>query len=173
MKTSFTVLTALCFIASISFSNAQSAASLTTDTLKVWGECGMCKGRIEKAALQAGASAANWNQETKMLQVTYKGGEAASQHIQAAIAAAGHDTKDITAPAAAFEQLPSCCHYQRKDIAVHKVKGACCADPTAKCMQADGCCKDGKCAHSDKDACKDMKMCKDKAVANLKRSFKK
>jgi len=158
------LLSALCYILSIFSLQAQSASTgVQTDTLQVWGECGMCKGRIEKAALQAGATSADWNQDTKKLLVSYKGSNSTSQQIQQAVANAGHDTRDITAPAAAYEKLPSCCHYQRKDAGASKMKDGCCADMSATCKAGDSCCKDGKCAHNDKKACKDMTMCKDKA----------
>jgi hypothetical protein len=35
----------------------------------------MCKKTIEKAALEAGATAASWNTETKVLQLSYKNGK--------------------------------------------------------------------------------------------------
>jgi len=42
------------------------------ETIKVWGNCGMCKKVIETAALKAGASKATWSEETHLLQVSYK-----------------------------------------------------------------------------------------------------
>ena len=46
--------------------NLSYAQSVKNDTIKVWGNCGMCKTKIEKAAKAAGASTANWNEETKI-----------------------------------------------------------------------------------------------------------
>ena len=47
---------------SISTSTAQTAK---TETIKVWGNCGMCKTTIEKAAKKAGATKATWNEDSK------------------------------------------------------------------------------------------------------------
>ena len=43
-------------------------ASTKTETLKVSGNCDLCKARIEKAAKVDGVSNAEWNAKTKMLQ---------------------------------------------------------------------------------------------------------
>ena len=42
-------------------------AQSKTDTVKVWGNCDECKGKIEKAAKKAGAATANWSDETYLL----------------------------------------------------------------------------------------------------------
>ena len=39
----------------------------TTTKIKVAGNCGMCKGNIEKAAKQAGAVSANWDKAAKII----------------------------------------------------------------------------------------------------------
>jgi len=39
--------------------------------IKVWGNCGKCKTRIEKAAKVKGVKKTFWNMETKMLELTY------------------------------------------------------------------------------------------------------
>ena len=42
-----------------------------TENLKVSGECGMCKKKIEKAAKEGGASYALWDVDTKILTIKY------------------------------------------------------------------------------------------------------
>ncbi len=51
-------------------SNSQSATTKTV-SFKVWGNCSMCKDRIEKAVKSEGASEASWDSKTKMLAVTF------------------------------------------------------------------------------------------------------
>ncbi len=58
----FSIVAVLMAVTSISF------AQTKTETFKVSGNCGMCKTKIEKAAKDAGASSATWNEETKDLQ---------------------------------------------------------------------------------------------------------
>jgi len=91
--------------------NAQSATS-KTETLKVSGNCDMCKARIEKAAKIDGVSKAEWNKDTKMLAVTYNPAKTNADAIGKKVAAAGHDTEKIKAEAKAYDKLPSCCKYR-------------------------------------------------------------
>ncbi len=93
---------------------AQKTPAPKSETLKVWGNCGMCKSTIEKAAKEAGASAAVWNKATKTLKITYAEAITSNTKIQEKIATAGYDTIDLTAPDAAYNDLPECCQYERK-----------------------------------------------------------
>lgn len=94
--------------------NTSTAQGKKTETIKVWGNCGMCKTTIEKAAKTAGAKTADWNEDTKELKVTYAVNKTSSAKIQEAIAASGYDTQDFTATAGAYNRLPGCCKYDRK-----------------------------------------------------------
>lgn len=86
-----------------------------TEEIKVWGNCGMCKKTIEAAALKGGAKVANWNKDTKVLSLEFKEKKTDLQKIQASIANAGYDTQDIAASSDAYNSLPECCQYARKD----------------------------------------------------------
>jgi hypothetical protein len=149
MKTQSFILS-LCTLLFISFSAFAQKAK--TENIKVWGNCGMCKKTIETAAKGAGATEANWNTETKVLAVSYTG-SSNNQKIQKAIAAAGYDTQDFTAPNEAYNNLHECCKYDRKSAAP---SGA--AAPTEKCCEGKDCCKDGKCTMG-KDCCKEGSDC--------------
>lgn len=85
-----------------------------TDSVKVYGNCGMCKDRIEKAAKIDGVKKADWNEDTKMLTVTYNADKVKLDDIQKSVAAVGHDTQNFTAEAAVYKKLPGCCRYDRK-----------------------------------------------------------
>ncbi len=102
-------------IFSFSTSNAQSTK---TETIKVWGNCGMCKTTIEKAAKKAGASKATWNEDSKELKVTYAVNKTSAAKIQEAIAQSGYDTQDFTADIKAYDNLHACCKYDRKEGSV-------------------------------------------------------
>ncbi len=100
------------------FSLAQAKTDGTTsEKIKVWGNCGMCKSHIEKAAKQAGASYAVWNKDTKILAVTFDASKTNNQQIQQQVANAGYDTKDFTANDKAYKALDECCQYDRKAAA--------------------------------------------------------
>ena len=116
MKTHKLVFSVLFTMASVFTLHAQkdSSALPKKETIAVWGECGMCKNKIEKAATTAGATTASWDEDSKQLAVTYYAGKTNSLKIQQGIAAAGYDTKDVNATKAAYEKLPGCCHYERR-----------------------------------------------------------
>lgn len=131
------------------------------ETIRVWGNCGMCKKTIETAATSAGASKASWNEETKELALTYKGKKTSSDKIQQAIAAAGYDTEKLTADNAVYDNLHGCCKYDRKETAAVAENAACCQKGEGK----DTCCKDGTCKNgaeckTESGSCKDKTCCK-------------
>ncbi len=99
-------------ILAINTSFAQNATK--NETIKVWGNCGMCKTTIEKAAKSAGAKTANWNDENKELKVSYALNKTTATKIQQAIANVGYDTQDFTANNAVYNKLHGCCKYDRK-----------------------------------------------------------
>lgn len=91
-----------------------AVAQGSTDTIKVAGECGMCKQRIQKALKTEGIVSAVWNADTKQLTVTYNPAVITNDDIQKKVAAAGHDTEKYAAPDDVYEKLPACCLYERK-----------------------------------------------------------
>ncbi len=92
-----------------------SSETLTKKTIKVSGNCDMCKERIETAAKSiAGVSSADWSPDTKMLQVKFDASKTNSDDIQKAIAKVGHDTEKYTATLEAYNALPECCLYRKK-----------------------------------------------------------
>jgi mercuric ion binding protein len=85
-----------------------------TDTFKVYGNCGMCEKRIEKAAKVDGVTKALWNAESKIMTVSYNPDKVSSDAIQKNIADVGHDTEKYSADDKVYNELPGCCLYERK-----------------------------------------------------------
>ncbi len=94
--------------------NTLLAQDVKTEKFKVYGNCGMCKNRIEKAAAIDGITKADWNVETKIMTVTYNSSKTDTAAIQKKIAAAGHDTEKEKAADSVYSKLPGCCRYERK-----------------------------------------------------------
>ncbi|WP_320168099.1 cation transporter [Mangrovibacterium marinum] len=89
-------------------------AASKTEKFKVYGNCGMCEKTIEKAALSVeGVSAADWNKETKQMEVTFDDSKTDVHKVHAAIAKAGYDTDMHKASDEAYNKLHSCCQYER------------------------------------------------------------
>ena len=86
-----------------------------TDSVKVYGNCEMCKNRIEKAAKIEGISKAEWNVETKFLTLVYDTHKVKLDDVQRKIADAGHDTEKFSADSSVYNDLPECCKYERKE----------------------------------------------------------
>lgn len=85
-----------------------------TEKIKVYGNCGMCETRIEKAVNAVdGVSKADWNKETKMLEVTFDDAKTDIHKVHMAVAAVGHDTDMHKAKDEVYNALPSCCKYDR------------------------------------------------------------
>ncbi len=96
------------------------ATTPAEDSLSFWvnGLCGMCKNRIEEAALKTrGVSTASWDVEARMLSVIIDKEKLNERRLHYNIASVGHDTKQLLAPDPIYEALPMCCKY--RDFATH------------------------------------------------------
>ena len=111
MKTIVLLFAAFIMLAS---SCQPKASAVKTETLKVYGNCEMCKERIEKAAVSAGVQKATWDINSHMLTISLDTTKVKSTNVQKAIAAVGHDTELAMASDSAYNALPSCCKYERK-----------------------------------------------------------
>ncbi len=86
-----------------------------TEKFKVYGSCGMCESRIEKAAKSVeGVTAADWNKETKMIEVKLDESKTNVHKVHMAIAEVGHDTEMHKAKDETYNALPACCKYERE-----------------------------------------------------------
>jgi mercuric ion binding protein len=89
-------------------------ATNKTEKVNVNGDCGMCEKRIEKAALSVeGVSKADWNKETKVLDLTFDDTKTNLDKVETAIAKVGHDTPLHKADDKVYNALPGCCKYDR------------------------------------------------------------
>jgi mercuric ion binding protein len=97
-------------------SNAQTKSSkVVTADIKVYGNCGMCKERIETALDTKGVKQAKWDPTTKNLNVVYVPTKITEQQICDIVAKAGHDTDKSKAKDEVYAKLPFCCLYRDHD----------------------------------------------------------
>ncbi len=88
-------------------------SKLSETSFKVFGNCGMCKDRIEKTAKNIdGVETAQWNEETEMLKILHKS-DVNIHNVHKAVAAVGHDTEMHKADDSVYNALPECCKYER------------------------------------------------------------
>lgn len=110
MKTIIVLILSLVFSIEI-----QAQSTITTSTISVKGNCGECKERIENAADIKGVKNDVWNEDTKILTVTYDSKKVTLEQIEKAIAKAGHETAGQKSDEKAYNALPSCCKYKTED----------------------------------------------------------
>lgn len=106
------IILLLTFISSVGY--AQSAKVVKAD-IKVYGNCGMCKTRIQKALDRTGIKTATWDSKTKNLSVVYNTEKITEDQIHKLIAEVGHDTDKVKAKDETYAKLPFCCLYRDHD----------------------------------------------------------
>lgn len=89
----------------------KAAKEVITTSFSVKGVCGMCKERIENAALIKGVKLVEWNKEEQQLKVIYRADKVSIDDVHKALAAAGHSTDKVEATEEAYAKLPGCCGY--------------------------------------------------------------
>lgn len=82
---------------------------------EVNGNCEQCKKRIEKAAYGVpGVKTASWDISSHQLAVILNEEKSSPKDLNLAIAKAGHDTKEAKATDTDYDNLHSCCKYERE-----------------------------------------------------------
>lgn len=84
-------------------------------TYAVSGNCGMCRKTIEKAASIRGVKEATWDQNRKILSLRFDSMKVTAAEVLRQVAYAGYDNEHYLAPEQAYNSLPECCRYERKD----------------------------------------------------------
>lgn len=111
----------ICAIVMITSTMAFAAITPPVKTnIKVYGNCGQCKERIESALDVKGIKSAEWNVETKMLEVVYVPEKISIEQIHKIIAGVGHDTEREKATDAVYRKLPDCCLYRENPNTHHE-----------------------------------------------------
>lgn len=94
--------------------NNFASAQTKTESFKVYGNCEMCQDRIEGALKKKdGVLKRTWNDDTKILTVTFEPDKITLTQIKQKIADEGYDTDEIQATDAAYNNLSKCCQYKR------------------------------------------------------------
>ncbi len=119
MKPTSKIISTIIAILFYTTSTAQIKNS-KTETIKVYGNCGMCKATIEKAGNLKKTAKVVWSEESKMATLTYDSKKTNQDEILKRIALAGYDSDNFLAPDIAYAKLPECCKYERVKKVVSK-----------------------------------------------------
>lgn len=109
MKHTILVLMCLCITM---VTNAQSKP--TVSTIRVEGNCEMCKKSIESALVMPGVYAAFWNPDSKKLKIKYDTTKISLDSIERKLANIGYDNQGYRATDSVYSLLHKCCKYERK-----------------------------------------------------------
>jgi mercuric ion binding protein len=86
-------------------------------TIAVNGNCEQCQRRIQKAAFSVdGVKMANWNIGTHKLDVTLNEEKTSVAEVKKAVVKVGHDAGELRATKADYDNLHSCCQYEREEL---------------------------------------------------------
>ena len=106
---------------------AAQTPSYAGDTVQIFvdGVCGMCKDRIENAALKTvGIRFASWDIPSKTLRVELSPEPFEEAELHRNITAVGHDTDKMTASDEAYGSIHACCKYRSEAVRnAHRVEG--------------------------------------------------
>ncbi|MCS4224244.1 DUF3347 domain-containing protein [Sphingobacterium sp. BIGb0165] len=100
-----------CLLATSINSYAQDN-TMTTQTVKISGNCGMCKKTIEKAANSVD-SKVDWNEDNQTAKVSFNAEKTSLDAVLKKVALAGYDNEKYLAPATTYADLHGCCQYDR------------------------------------------------------------
>ncbi len=93
-----------------------------TESVKIYGNCDMCKATIEKAGNLKKIAKVDWNKDSKMALLTYDSKKTNQGEILKRIALAGYDSDKFLAPDEAYSKLQNCCQYDRVRKSVAKIE---------------------------------------------------
>lgn len=111
----------LCCMAAAQVGMAQSSI---TETFRVYGNCGMCKKKIEGSLKDAtSVSVASWDMDAKMMTVTFDPKAITLDDIKSRIAAVGYDSDTHRAKDEVYNNLHGCCKYDRPKGKPEKKRG--------------------------------------------------
>jgi len=116
MKTIFSIIIIAVFAISASAQEKdlpaeRKGSKIDTAKFEVKGVCGMCKDRIENAALIKGVKWVEWDKVTDTLTVIYRKDKLDIVKVHKSIAEVGHTTDKIECNLEAYSKLPGCCAY--------------------------------------------------------------
>lgn len=112
MKSLKTTVTAIVLLLSMAVSTAQ-IKNAKTENMKIFGNCGMCETKIEKAGNLKNTAIVDWDKDSKIATITYDTAKTNPDEILKRIALAGYDSEKFLAPDSKYDTLHACCQYDR------------------------------------------------------------
>ncbi|PBQ32775.1 ATPase [Sphingobacteriaceae bacterium] len=83
-------------------------------TFQVNGNCEMCKETIENSLKVEGVKDAFWDEDSKIITVSYDTTKISLDQMEKNVARVGYDNEKYKGDDKAYTDLPECCQYTRK-----------------------------------------------------------
>jgi len=117
MKSTISLLIAAIML--LSHSSYAEIENQKAESVKINGNCQLCKEKIEKAGNAKNSAQVFWDQQQKSASLTYNSKKTTKDEILKRIAVAVFDNELFYAPDDVYSNLPECCRYARtkKDMA--------------------------------------------------------
>ena len=110
----FKKLTVMLCIASTSLTSCEAQVkNAKTETVKIYGNCGMCETTIETAGSVKKVVKVDWDKDAKMATITYDSTKTNQDEILKRIALAGYDSDKFLTPNDVYNKQHGCCQYER------------------------------------------------------------
>lgn len=110
----FNKITMMLCIASTSLTSCEAQVkNAKTETVKIYGNCGMCETTIETAGNVKKVAKVDWDKDTKIAIIIYDSTKTNQDEILKRIALAGYDSDKFLAPDDVYSKLAGCCQYER------------------------------------------------------------
>ncbi|MBK8640756.1 MAG: DUF3347 domain-containing protein [Saprospiraceae bacterium] len=110
----FNKITMMLCIASTSLTSCEAQVkNAKTETVKIYGNCGMCETTIETAGNVKKVAKVDWDKDTKIAIIIYDSTKTNQDEILKRIALAGYDSDKFLAPDDVYSKLHGCCQYER------------------------------------------------------------
>ncbi|MBA5629382.1 TonB-dependent receptor domain-containing protein [Moheibacter lacus] len=90
------------------------SAQEITEEIKVRGNCGMCKDRIESTVNTFPSANGSWNINSKILTLSFDPKKTSKDQIMKKVAEVGHDNELYLADDKVYQSLPGCCQFDRE-----------------------------------------------------------
>ncbi len=118
MKKSMLSLAIIALLASCGGEKTETAVAVSkSESFHVYGNCGMCEKTIEGSLSGIdGIRKADWNKETKQIDIEFNESKITLIDIKNTIAGAGYDMDDVKAKESTYKGLPGCCQYDRPEV---------------------------------------------------------
>lgn len=108
-------LFSIVFFIGFGFMACNSGGGTSYETkVHVWGNCEKCKATIEKSCSLGGVSIATWDVDSKLLTLKIDTNIISLDAVLQSVSKAGYDNEKYYANDYAYDNLPTCCQYERR-----------------------------------------------------------